>query len=595
MKLAEKYEIAEMVTSGRVTTFLARDRATQEALVVYTFECSGTGAKELSTASIIARFCSLAPNPPGIIVKAGFDDASSSAFIATKMPDEAALQGWVKAYQSFFKPAIAPAADSPLVQDPFAKSDHDTGADATMELNAFEVKSAISRSAPPQAPEPEEVGTTDAFTIGGGKPAQSGGEFTRLFREVNAFQPVQSSKPPAPAKPVKATDAMFGQKLGGAPLGGEKSPQPTPPAQAESSPGSFTREFMGLAAEPTPKPSAPAPATPKSEPGSFTREFMAFSQPAPQSEKPAEFSAPKPAGSPATSFDNIFGKPPASPAEAEDPKAGPGEFTRFFQDPFEHPAAPAKPIAMPDITTAPPQKQAGAFTQMFGPGDLKAAASPPAIEDQGAAPGSFTQIFGDVSGGKPSPLGSSTLDANPPARPSMFDPVPAPPAPTVPAPDPFRPAISSTPVAQPVNPFFSPTPSPQPPAANPFASRPGSVDATNVFRAPTADAPPVEPVRSGPSEFTMFLSKSQLDASLAAERGVAPPPVAAPPPPPPAPFQFTPPPPPAMPKAPAVKMPKMPGLADAPKPPASIWPLVTVLVALFAIAAMLVMYFALKH
>lgn len=602
MKFAEKYEIAEMVTSGRVTTFLARDRATQEALVVYTFECAGTGARELSTASIIARFCALAPNPPGMIVKAGFDEPSSSAFIATRMPEQAALQGWVKAYQAFGKPAAAAPPESPLVQDPFASPEHDSSADATMELSAMEVKSAMSRSAPPQAPEPDASGSTDAFSVGGGaKPGQSGGEFTRLFREVNAFQPLQSSKPPAPAKTANATDAMFGQKLGGAPLGGEKSAPPAPAAPAEPSPGSFTREFLGLSAEPAAKPSAPAaPAPPvaaKSEPGSFTREFMAFSQPAPRNEKPAEFSAPSKSAPPATSFDNIFGKPAATPSpEEEEAKAGPGEFTRFFQDPFEHPAAPQKPMAMPDITAAPPQKQAGAFTQMFGPGDLKAAASPPApvIEEQGAAPGSFTQIFGDVSGGKGTPLGSSTLDTNPPARPSMFDPAPpAPPGPVAP-PDPFRPAISSTPVAQPVSPLFSPTPAPQPPAANPFAGRPGSVDATNIFRAPGADAPPVEPVRGGPSEFTMFLSKSQLDASLASERGAAPPPVAAPPPPP-APFQFTPPAPPKLPKAPAVKMPKVPGMAEVPKPPSSILPLVTVLIALFAIAAMLVMYFALKH
>src|SRR5579863_6814393 len=67
MKFADKYEILEMVTSGRVSTFLARERASQEAVVVYTFECAGTGAGELSTASIISRFCALAPNPPGII------------------------------------------------------------------------------------------------------------------------------------------------------------------------------------------------------------------------------------------------------------------------------------------------------------------------------------------------------------------------------------------------------------------------------------------------------------------------------------------------------------------------------------------------
>jgi flagellar basal body-associated protein FliL len=36
-------------------------------------------------------------------------------------------------------------------------------------------------------------------------------------------------------------------------------------------------------------------------------------------------------------------------------------------------------------------------------------------------------------------------------------------------------------------------------------------------------------------------------------------------------------------------------LAEVPKPPASIWPLITVLIALLAIGGMLVMYFVLKH
>jgi len=626
MKFAEKYEIAEMVTSGRVTTFLARDRATQESLVVYTFECVGAGAKELSTASIIARFCKLAPNPPGMIVKAGFDEPSSSAFIATKMPDQASLERWVKAYQSFGQPVspLTPAADSPLQHDPFAKAEHDTGADATMELNAFEVKSAMSKGTP-KAPDPADTNASDAFALGGGAgSSKSGGEFTRLFREVNAFQPLQSSKPPAPSKTNNATDAMFG-KPGSSSLGAEKpAPKPEAPAPAESSPGSFTREFMGLSAQTDAKQSAsPSPAAPpKTEPGSFTREFMAFSQPAAKApEKPAEVAPPRPAASSsATNFDSIFGKPsaPAMP-EPNEAQAGPGEFTKFFQDPFEHPGAPARPISMPDITAPPPQKQAGAFTQMFGPDDVKAAMSqaPPApVEGPNSSARSFTQIFGNTPG-KGSTLGSSTLDTDPNTKASIFDrpsspppsfstprfepPAPAPPpAATVLPPDPFRPAISSTPVAPPVNSMFSPTPAPTPAPSPMFGgggSRPGSVDATNIFRTPSAEAPAAEPVRGGPSEFTMFLSKSQLDASLAGAGGAPPPPVEAPPPPPPppSPFQFTPPAPPKMPKAPAIKAPKIPGLAEVPKAPASIWPLITVLVALLAIGGMLVMYFVLKH
>ena len=203
-------------------------------------------------------------------------------------------------------------------------------------------------------------------------------------------------------------------------------------------------------------------------------------------------------------------------------------------------------------------------------------------------------------------LGASTLGTDPNIRPSIFDPVPVTPTP----PEPPRGGMSSTPVTPQPDPFFSRTPAAAPPAANQtFMSRPGSSEATNVFRIPGADAPPIDAGPSGPSEFTVFLSRSQINASLPPEPGVpagpgagAPPPTfAAPPVPAPPPFQFAPPPPPPAP--PAMKFPPAPAPPPVPRPaipamapkPASIWPLITVLTVLLAIGAMLVMYFALKH
>src|SRR5438270_1785305 len=115
MNFGDRYEITEMVTTGRVSTFVARDRNSEEPVVVYTFECPGAGIGDLSTASIIARFAALAPSPPGIIVKAGFDQATSSAFITTKMPERTQLNDWVRGYQAFGKgpapiPVEVPAA-----------------------------------------------------------------------------------------------------------------------------------------------------------------------------------------------------------------------------------------------------------------------------------------------------------------------------------------------------------------------------------------------------------------------------------------------------------------------------------------------------
>ena len=643
MKFSDKYEILEMVTSGRVSTFLARERTTQEGVVVYTFECAGAGARDLSTASIIARFCALAPNPPGMIVKAGFDEPSAAAFITTKMPDSAALTAWVQAYHAF-----APqGSTSPAPAKPVASPASAPVSDATIELSAFEVNSVMARGGPPkQTPVPDLHGDlgggTSPFSLGGpaAEPEKSAGEFTRLFQEVNAFQPVKRSGPPAPPKPVNASDAIFGERLGGSPLGGPPAPpaRPTPPitpTPAEPAPGSFTREFLGISSERAElAKQGPAPAAPKNEPGAFTREFMSVSLP-PKTDAPRadEFGTSRQSPPPATSFDSIFGNAssPAGPSqpgsshtgsstgsfggEAEAQKGGAGEFTSFFRDPFEHPGAPAKSSQVPDLASStPPQKPVGDFTRVFGRADLERDAPaplPPVEPDLPASPGSFTQIFGEISAGmgKGPQLGGSTLDTNPNARPSFLDPPPGAPA----APDPFRGGMSSTPVTPPPDTFFSRTPPPAPPPVNPmFANRPGSSDATDVFRVPGGDAPPVAEVPSGPSEFTVFLSRGQLNAALASQQagsaspgsanlgGGAPPTGLAPPPPPPPPFQFAPPPPPV---PPAMKFPPAPAPPAVPRPPAvsggikpgSVWPLITVLVVLLMIGAMLVMYFLLKH
>jgi hypothetical protein len=204
-----------------------------------------------------------------------------------------------------------------------------------------------------------------------------------------------------------------------------------------------------------------------------------------------------------------------------------------------------------------------------------------------------------------SQLGAATLGTNPNVRasflePATFDAVP-PPTPAqrtgTPAqlPDPF---FSRTPVtaAPPANPSFTNSPG----MDNPGVNRPGmnrSGSTTDVFRMPAGDAPSVERAPSGPSEFTVFLSRSQLNASLASESsGHAPtgggqtpvfPPAPAPPP-----FQFAPPPPPAV-KFPAA--PAAPAVPVAAPKPAGFWPLIVVLTVLLAIAGLMVMYFVLKH
>jgi hypothetical protein len=660
MKFAEKYEILELAASGRVSAFLARDRATQEPVVVYTFECSG--ASELSTASIIARFCSLAPNPPGIIVKAGFDESSSSAFLTTRMPEAPALQEWVRAYHSFAKPASQPAPEPAGAP----------ASDATAELSAADLKAMLSQAGRPQYPSPaaDQGDSTGAFSVGPPSTSPpSGGEFTRLFREANAFEPLRSGGLPPSPKAGNATDALAKPSAPAFPTDyNSPSAPPIAPTLAStstgSSPGSFTREFLSMSADEaetakgknrSATPLAP-PTTPPAtkEPGVFTREFLAVSQPpaedkserdasrtanrapaapsatgsisgplssgsSPSRPTPRSGSGPTPSTGPTTNpgtnmFSSVFGPgslpsgPPAPQSPApESQKPGGGEFTQFFGNPFSQPGPPTeKSIDIPDLAPpAPPKQETGDFTRMFGRDDVASAGhSSQATEDEHPVGGTFTQLF-NTPGKGGAQLGSSTLDTHPdlrqsgPASSPFESTPPAPPkpqqTPVLPPLDLFPPRSTAVPPLSPRSVAPEPVmPDPVPNLDRASLGRSSSGGATDFFKVRGADAAPVEEIPSGPSEFTVFISRSQVAASLPPDA-----PAGAGQPAAPLPFQFAPPPPPP---PPAVKLPPAPAPPPLPKPAgapakaASYWPLITVLTALVAIAAMLIMYFALtKH
>jgi hypothetical protein len=580
MKFGDRYEILEIVTSGRVTTFLGRDRSTQEPAVVYTFEYAGMSFAELSTASIIARFASLAPSPPGTIVNAGFDEASCSAFITTKMPDAEALQGWVQAYQSLGKPGASSSV---------AKLPSDLAPDQTAELNVADLSPLIA----PASSEKKQPGVGDSSTwpASGTSPLlASDGEFTKLLKKANAFEPLHRSESPASAKPGVGPGLVFGQELDGRRLGGKESD----PTTGGSSPESFTRVFRGIShqegvgtgqgPDSSSEPSQP-------EPGSFTREFLAASHSgATPSEAPHQVSLPvAPSLLRSTLSESQWRKPGTSPdpsEENESAKAASGEFTEFFRDPFDTPRGHDIPIVQ-SARDLPKEQQTGDFTRMFG--REEGAPSPAIGATEQPAPGLKTQLFGEDSSVRPSQPESSILGTNAHLRSSF-------PKPTESMPQ----AAPQPPAHPPVDPFghFSPIPAPPlRPEDHTLGFRPAS-SSTEVFRQ-GMQAPPIEDVPAGPSEFTVFVSRNQVKAIPSAD-------VASPPPNPmggmqapafapprmPQPIPFTPPKPPPLPVMPAP--PPLPQTATLAKS-GSYWPLITVLTGLFAIAALLIMYFVMKH
>lgn len=100
MKLTEKYELVEPVTSGRINSFIARNLSTSEQALVHLFECAGaTRSKQPAALSVLQAFRCLAPSPPGLVIEAGTSETSSLAYVITLMPSPAALRAWVQAYK----------------------------------------------------------------------------------------------------------------------------------------------------------------------------------------------------------------------------------------------------------------------------------------------------------------------------------------------------------------------------------------------------------------------------------------------------------------------------------------------------------------
>ena len=397
---------------------------------------------------------------------------------------------------------------------------------------------------------------------------------------VHRIQP--AGIPPAPTPPIASPSAT--------------------PSESRPAPGQMTqllRDYDSLMKSRSGAEVAPPAQQPAARPINLTEESglhkatpwdpANFKPATPQKERSAEsFSSPVRPAMPEI---------PPTP-EKEGPK--PGEFTSFFQGPFRG-DTPAEVPGFASDPIEPPRKNVGEFTAMFGQATPQQQSSTPPGNKVSAT--GFTGLFRDME--KPQP--------NPPASGAVVrSPIDAYPAPSVP-PDASRspqppvfvnpptPVVSEPPIV-PVAPI-PPTPAVRPTPSS-RSSLPGD-GATGAFLRPSSEPVPA-PVAppSGPSPYTQIISRPKADA---ASQGAAAAPPAAnvaaaggfPPlpkiPPPPVPTLPSPPPMPKMtaPKPPAA--PKLSKLDAAPPPPVSYWPLIITLTVLFFLAALLVLYFVLKH
>ena len=575
MKFLDKYELIEQLTSGAVGTFMARDLASGERVLVHIFSGFDRKADQTPLQWALQSFRSLAPPPLGDVIDGGGYLQAPGAFLITKFPNPNNLPGWVRLYNS----------QSEKTQEFHAP---------IQGASTREVKSA--HVSPPVAPLEPSGGTKS--------------QFSRVFRGVAAKQGA-----PEPVSPGSGPETV------------SPKPGPEPAAATQSAPspwsrrvaGPFTKEFLAaLDEERGGKPIPGTSSLPQEVPpaSSFTAQFLMpradieAARPAP---KEAGLLGTNPFGSDAPQLGKMaLGVPAVVPGEEGSPRAPAteekqGEFTQYFVGPFQGAPAAVTPN-LPQRTYARPD-ESSEFRKVFGTGASqklgkpqesppREAGRPPAAENEvNSPPGrNFDHLFDTLTEKRVEEPG---VKAEETAWPSAGKaPVRRP-----------EPAIWTG--LSPIG--LSPLDRPEMDASLEATSPAG---ATRVFTPRSASPAPL-PAPEGPSDFTRIISPPRApnppapgpQGGSGSPAGSAPVMMSFPPLPPAPPLHVpaVPPPDPFHPpnaQLPNLKAPPAPTLTPLPPaspklpqvPPAQVsyWPLILALNVLLIAAVALILYFALK-
>ena len=605
MKFTTKYEILEPITRGSVETFVARSTATDERVLVYIFECPEQRPDQPTVQWVLESFHAVAPDPPELVLGTGRYSGTSYAYLATKLPDSAALQEWVRSYEAQEeRRERAASPESAAVPDLSQGSKEN----ASHDISGTDQPTVILR-----VDQPGETATMpEASQSNVNAPSETGDT-------PSARQP-EASGSGATIIDFSRTDFGRVEKVE---LG---------------EPGEFTRQFSGLANA----PQRPAQAAPSGIPAQ-EEQSQSLAPTAEVSGPVAEASMPAGIGPPKETPSASQAPTPASPAEAAgitdlfrfsdasqpqnslDPASGKegdietGEFTGFFRGPFHGEPSSQTPELPPAVSQ--PHKRPGEFTEIFG--KSKDGRSQGTIASQGHVPetpveddpGVRTPWFENADARpktletyEPTPQRTEIIEANSRKFPPFVE-----------QPSPSAPVPPKTPIdfpAQASLPEFSSAKSWRD-AETPSTFGPGVEGATRVFSAPgrnsLADSATAQ---DGPSDFTRIISGGLREPNPAEEPPAppgsqgnfieklgAPPaispfrsPLPAAPQPPQFPQPGQHPQMPALPRVSAPPLPPAPQLGSAaPKPAGAPWTLIMIMSGLLILAVLLVLYFALKH
>ena len=607
MKFTDKYEVLQKVATGTVETFLVRDHATGQKVVVHAFECHHRTEEPLSMRSVLNQFNAMVAEPVGSVIDAGVFDGTTFGYLVVQWPGDDALREWVRAYEAslrdsrrFQGPSGATAVFGTEQGITPPKSDLGVGKDTLPIANGDESSA------------PTEVFLADRREPRGSPPGPRVEQTPSVPADLSGFftwsAEASPSVPPAmpPAQPTELTRRFLSGSGGDATIIDEAvvTDAKAPDASSQITGGSPSRDFSQAASQEREASSA-----------TFLPSRETQDLPAPK------VSAPLMEAVEAGQFTNLFFKSlePRERVESRDlhvtsPKGSldAGEFTSFFQGPFSGERAAAVP-KVPAVS-APQEKPPGEFTRIFGSSEGISSANRQ-VSKSPVAPAATA-----------GPLNSSTEIFAAPSVPSSKSPPASDWQPALPV-ERAAPLAPSELVFSPPGNVASQESGPDPhsqPGATADRDHPlvspavASANATRVFARQDLGQSQEQPLESaGPSPWTIFQRGERsgpvapeeppvqsdakrpvfddVAAGVAGQMAPAVPSWQAPaaPLPPPAQVAYSMPQP-SIPAPPAV--PLVPPQTPQPiQSSVSYWPLIIALNVLFIIAVLIVLYFALKH
>ena len=439
MKLTEKYELGESLTTGAIETFVANDKIRGEHVLVHIVECAPQSPDQSTAEWALESFRKLAPEACGPVLETGKYRPPKYAYVVVKPVDEATTKAWVRRYE--------------------------LQADETKETKAHTLKEVSALVETPVVSTPPPVPTEEA--------PQPPGSMTQLFRDYDSLTKSKSPEAHTPLDlpPVKPGSASLPGESGlhAAPAWDQSHPKPSPqlseplipsppipsrPLTADSSvpagrntakPGEFTSFFQGPfrgdSASDMPALSSQPMEPPKKKVGEFTALFGGPTTPS--------GATPAATGGPDASFTSIFKDmgtsqpafnaappvqgavipPPVPPAPAVPPMNVTPWPDPVFVAPTPTPVVTPTPASAPAIPPSAPLEKPIPPRSASLPGDgatnafMRPTTEPaPVPVEAPSGPSPYTQIISRPKMSEPDePEGGKTpaASAGKPASPSM--------------------------------------------------------------------------------------------------------------------------------------------------------------------------------